>query len=462
MGKTTSAIQYAINQARQGNKVVLVQPSTNLIDQTYRDLQSYHAPGILSLMKGCFQVNKFHTEYTPGPVKEAVMDHLNNAPAITGEIMLITHQTFLTLPYWHNANFWEVIVDEIPQIHTEWVLKLPVNHKTITDHIVLGETYCGYAPISIKPGSEAVVARIAENQFGDDQDKLFQELASNLMMNDRWSTVIALDGYTKTMSGLSKTTNNLHTHSLLRPEQFEKFKSFTVMGAMFTESVMYKIWSKTVDFTEHTAIASGLKSRAHSNGSLLKVRYLFETNWSKGLRDSAVNNRKIYGVVKDKVLEEMGDAMFIYAANNDDVKGLNAGIRLSTKSHGINSYKGIHNAAFLSALNANGPSFAFMKSNNISSTEMTEAQYLQSLYQFVMRTSLRDEADTNVKTILVMDKRGADYLARHFPGCTVEQVEGVDAPVAKKSGRTSSGDAKTASERMKEYRSRMKVAATIQ
>jgi hypothetical protein len=36
-----------------------------------------------------------------------------------------------------------------------------------------------------------------------------------------------------------------------------------------------------------------------------------------------------------------------------------------------------------------------------------------------MRTSLRDPSNTSPKHIIVPDKRAADYLARHFPGCTV-------------------------------------------
>ena len=106
-GKTREAINYSLSQAERGAKIALVQPSTALIDQTQNNLEKLNANGV--------QIRRFHSDCVSGQVKDKIQDHLRAATPGIGEILLITHQSFLSLPYWHNAQDWVIVIDEIPQ-----------------------------------------------------------------------------------------------------------------------------------------------------------------------------------------------------------------------------------------------------------------------------------------------------------------------------------------------------------
>jgi len=447
-GKTTAAIKYALQQAELGAKIAIVQPSTVLIDQTHKNITKSNTKNI--------RVTKIHSDCVSGQVKDKVQDHLRECNQSVGEILLITHQTYLSLPYWHNSTSWDIIIDEIPQCHTKWENDLPVNHATITSYVELGENVDNYALISTKPGSEEEIRRVAECRYNDAQDKLCQDLCEKLNNYTTWDTYARVDSWNKVVNGEEKGKHSLVAYSLLRPLSFGKYKSVTIMGAMFTESVLYLLWKDQVTFVEHAAIASGLVTQTHTNGNLLTIKYMFEKDWSKTFRDSKYDGDTIQSAVKAKIDELMDGEQFIYAANNDDKIGLDLGYRVPNICHGLNKYERIHNAVFMSAINNKFSDFGFMQNNNVSPEELKAAQSHQIMYQTIMRTSLRKSDDTNPKTVIVMDKKSAEYLQTYFPDCVVEAV-GMVEPEKKKAGRPKSEKpAMTSTERSRLRRAKLK------
>jgi hypothetical protein len=446
-GKTTAAINYSLSQAELGAKIALVQPSTVLIDQTLDNLEKHNANGV--------QIKKLHSDCVSGQVKNRIQDHLRAAAPGVGEILLITHQSFLSLPYWHNAKDWAIIIDEIPQCQSSWSAKLPVNHSTLTSHVVLHAPENNYSFLSTKQGSEAEVQRMAECQYSDDQDKLYRDVCDKLHNYTTWDTYAQVDSWNQVVTGAEMGHQSLTTYSLLRPQSVAQYKSVTIMGAMITESVLYKLWSKHVEFQQHDAISAKLSDQTHANGHLLTIKYMFENDWSKTFRDSNVGGQSIQAAVKAKVEELMDGQRYIYATNNDDKTGLDFGMRVPNVCHGLNKYVKVHNAVFMSALNNKYADFGFMKANNVSPDELKRAQSHQTMYQTIMRTSLRDAGDIDPKTVVVMDRKSADYLQGYFPGCTVEAI-GMAEPGKKKSGRPKTGKAMTGAERQRLRRARLK------
>ena len=58
-----------------------------------------------------------------------------------------------------------------------------------------------------------------------------------------------------------------------------------------------------------------------------------------------------------------------------------------------------------------------------------------------MRISPRNPDDTNPKTVIVMDRATAEWMASMFPGCTVAPLGGLgDMPVKGKPGRSREHD----------------------
>jgi hypothetical protein len=446
-GKTKEAINYSLTQAALGVKIALVQPSTVLIDQTRENLEKHNTNRV--------QIRKLHSDCVSGQVKDKIQDHLRAAAPGVGEILLITHQSFLSLPYWHNAKDWMIIIDEIPQCQSSWSAKLPVNHSTFTSHVVLHTPEDNYALLSTRHGSETEIQRMAECRFNDDQDKIYQDVCDRLNNDTTWDTYAQVDSWNKIVNGDEMGQQSLTTYSLLRPQAFEKYKSVTIMGAMITESVLYKLWSKQVEFANHDAISAKLSAQLHENGHLLTIKYMFENDWSKTFRDSKHDGQYIQAAVKAKIEELMDGQRYIYATNNDDKTGLDFGMRVPNVCHGLNKYLKVHNAVFMSALNNKYADFGFMKVNNVSPEELKQAQSHQVMYQTVMRTSLRVSTDPTPKTVIVMDKKSADYLQRYFPSCTVEAI-GMAEPGKKKAGRPKTGTAMTGAERQRLRRERLK------
>jgi len=456
-GKTSGAIAYAIHQATTFNhKIAIVQPSTALIDQTFDDIAKICRADNLKL-----ELNKFHSGIGNTKVKREVIDHLKETAKDIGEILLITHQTFLSLAHWHDKDNWDIIIDEIPLVNTEWGRKLNYNFKTLLDHVDVDFTNTingKYAPLTVKVGSATVMQRMADVTYGDEQDKLYQDLAVRLMNPNMWNTVIHIDSLKHVQAGTSKGKATLQTYSTIRPKYFADFKSLTIMGAMFTRSVLYMLWKNEVNFIPHHHITSALTDNQHTNGHLLTIKYLSEANWSKTLRDKEVSGKTVLSMVKTVINREMGLNRYIYATNNDDVRGLTYGERLTNVSHGINTYQGWDRAVFMSALNSSNSAFSFMDTQGVSSSELTEAQFFQTLYQFVMRISLRDASSTTAKEVIVIDRRSADYLQSHFPGSKVEFVDGVKQPEQVKMGRKPTGNRMTVAERVRLHRARKKAA----
>ena len=124
---------------------------------------------------------------------------------------------------------------------------------------------------------------------------------------------------------------------------------------------------------------------------------------------------------------------FVWMGNKDTPDSIfgGRGHRLPNSPHGLNHYQHIHNVAVLSALNPPPAHFAFLDALGFDSREVKRAGYWQAVYQAVMRGSPRNPEDMYPKTVIVMDRATADWLASMFPGCAVEALGGIDGIPAK-------------------------------
>lgn len=453
-GKTQSAIKYALQQASQGTKIAIVQPSTDLLDQTYNDLRN-HKKNI-----GLVPIRNLHSKNTTN-VKDTVAQHLRGARPEVGEILLISHQTFLSLPHWNRSHLWEIIIDEVPQIEDTWSEPLPYNHASLTDYIQLHRNGKEYCPIRIadNPEAEAEIQRMAECRLQDKQDKIYQPVCQKLVASKNWLTYTNVKAWDRIVANEELGKHQLTTFSIMQPERIiSNFKAVTVMGAMFTHSVMYLLWQDKVTFVEHEEITKGMENHSgvHSNGHLLTIKYFLDNKWSKTAKSKMIDGLSLVNSIKQKVEDLMGDARYLYATNNDDKQGLDFGIKVPNVCHGMNKYRKINNVVFLSALNPTTANFNFMSENNVTQEDLRKARGHQTLYQTVMRSSLRDLGNVEPKTVIVMDKESAEYLSAYFPGCVVEQVQDAPHLAKKQAGRPKSGVRKTQAEIQREYRARKK------
>ncbi|KDM66634.1 DEAD/DEAH box helicase family protein [Acidiphilium sp. JA12-A1] len=448
-GKTYAAIRESHRLALLEKKVLIVQPTVTLIRQTEADLRTLAPTVPITAIYG----DGAHGPGTSEQVGVDIMRHFKEAVA-GGEIVLITHAAFLGLRYVHRPEDWHVIVDEIPQ--ADWVhevqFKRPNDHKIVTEHLNLViDQYAGAGYPRLVPARRHVnpLKEMHRNKANVPEYAAIRDLL-NKVLAPHWHVHVLDSQYCSLIDGKSDGLRLL-AFAILSPSLLDGYASATIMGACFKEAALYHLWRlQGVEFRPHTKIQSRLRYMQHNNCDLLTIRYVVDQGWSKRLRDAAVPTSELTAVEEgaeakrllDHVVKTITTAFngqpYAWMGNTDQPDDLFGGqaVRLPNSPHGLNEFQHIHNIAVVSALNPPPAHFAFLRSVGLSAEEVKRAGYWQSVYQAVMRSSLRNLGDRTKKTVIVMDRPTADWLAGLFPGCRVERLDcGVKMQEARKPGR---------------------------
>jgi hypothetical protein len=422
-----------VRQARLGCKFLFVQPTKALIAETVKDCTGFNTgnPAI--------PVRAIHGGNSANVVTDIVAHSKATKPG--GEVLLITHSAFMMLPYFDRRHDWQVIFDEIPQADFYEELAIPQTYRLITDFIEVDADAVNLADnryVRVRATDRQDMIKIARNTAGDQVWKVFQNLASKLM-SPHWSSYV-LDAQFADLISHNGEKGKLLAFAVLNPSLFDGFKTATIMGACFEQSVLCHLWATMgVKFRRHKAIQKGLRYQRHDNGRLLNIRYAVEEPWSKTLRDKEMiegQTRTVFDHIIENIIEIVsGD--FVWMANTDVPDDIfwGRGHRLPNSAHGLNPYQHLHEAVILSALNPPPAHFTFLAAFGLDSTEVKQAGYWQAVYQAAMRISLRNPDDQNPKTVTVMDQPTAEWLAGMFPGCTVASIGLMGVPVKGQPGR---------------------------
>ena len=430
--KTYAAVRYAHQLARLGKKVLICQPSIFLINQTLTDLASL-TPEVRS--------RAIHGE-TSDRVIADIIEHLKHT-AMDGEILLITHSALMLLPYFHRRQDWHLILDEIPQ--ADWCAEFSIadTHRLITDCFIVDAEAASLADnryVRAVPKDHAALKRMARNKNRDQVWDIFQQFA-NVLISPHWAAYVLEDQYTNLINGVGER-RKLLAFAHLKPSLLDGFASATIMGACFKQSVLYQLWSAAgVQFRPNKAITKGLRYTKHGNGPLLTFLYATEEDWSKNFRDKMIDGAfTVQDRVVQRVAEAFADVEFAWMGNKDTPDDIfkGRGQRLSNSPFGLNCYQHLHHAVILSALNPPPAHFAFLDALGFDSREVKRAGYWQACYQAAMRISLRNPDEEKAKTVIVMDRATAEWMADMFPGCSTAPLgELGDMPMQGQAGSPS-------------------------
>ena len=126
-GKTHQIINRACEVVRTHNRVLILQPTRELINRTVQEeLLSRPNPP---------QVRVFHRGTVgDGKVSKALADYVREAPDIP-EIVLATHQVLPHVRLFANKSEWHVLIDEALQAVRYQQHRIPQTHNLITDHL---------------------------------------------------------------------------------------------------------------------------------------------------------------------------------------------------------------------------------------------------------------------------------------------------------------------------------------
>ena len=452
-GKTHALVHHADRLAQAGEPVLFVQPSKLLIDRT---ISSEVQP-----LEPRYSVRAIHGGTSPDVVR-TILQHLCSVEEGAGEILFITHEAFMRLPFIQNRKRWTLIFDEVPGADLFEALIVPETHRLLTDMLDVQAHDAAYGLITWRQGAKTQLQEMARNPRGDQVWGQFSGLASRIV-SPHWDVFALLSNY-HSILGDDGHARQLMTYSLLQPSIFEGFREVLIAAALFEDSCLYQLWRmQGVTFEPvQGMMRDRLRYQQHGNGHLITINYVTEADWSKTLRDRTDGLGQ--GRLRDRlpllIRDALGAKPFAWMGNKDigdDYFG-EAAVRLPNSPHGLNGFQHMHDVVVLSALNAPPAHFSFMEARGVDAEALRRAHYRTAVYQAVMRISIRNPLDASPKSITIMDRATADWLAALFPGSRVVALGGEAVSVTHgKAGRPrrhlSSGD------RVKAFRERQKALA---
>ena len=229
--------------------------------------------------------------------------------------------------------------------------------------------------------------------------------------------------------------NTLSIVKILTPKFVEGYKSVMLLGANIECSMLYKCWTDlyNVKFKPHAGITSTLRYATHSNGNRLSIKYLSEIGFSKKQRNTPINevvNGFQCATVGVKLAQlaifELNSPDFLYIVNNDfdDTLLQNAGgTKAKVISHGSNEYSGYHKIYFSAALNKSNNYLRVLSALGFDNDFIKRSNVVETAYQCLMRTSLRDIDCTEDVIFIYNDKFIAMAISEIFQNCTVSATD---------------------------------------
>lgn len=276
-GKTHALANYADELARNGEKVLFVQPTMLLIDNTIS--------GELQPLNPNYPIKAIHGN-SERNVIAAILKHFRNQ-IVGGEIVFITHEAFMRLPPFEGKRSWTVLFDEVPQVDIYQHFNIADSHILLTNSLKEDSRGNGYARLTqSEEQTEISLNRIANNKRQDELLGILQPLARRTLSSD-WQVYVRPEQYINLLKG-EKDTVQLATHSLLLPSIFDYYQQVIIAGALFKESVLYNLWRKQEWTSLLPCIQSlhkSLRYQLHQNGSFITINYLANNAWSKSYRD---------------------------------------------------------------------------------------------------------------------------------------------------------------------------------
>lgn len=412
-GKTRQVVQRACEFVAQDRKVLILQPTVELIEKTIQEeLITRPNPPLHKVF--------YKRKVGDGSVSRAIADELQG-PNDVPRIIFAPHQAFPHIKHFGDKSEWHVLVDEELQVVRYKQHRIRQTHSLLTDHLDVTPVDTTYGLASPK---DSHLQEIAKNA---DEDELLETLAGTalVIVNPNWRTFVNIQQFDRMKRGEGQI---LGFHSTLNTKIIDGFAGVLAVAANFEDTLMFRLWSRQgVEFEADTQFAKGLRYVQHPNGNLVTIRYASEQQWSRRRRNTAFGEGGITGegLIIRAAKDRFGSNPFVWHGNTS-ITGNPFGRdaeRLPNKPHGLNTFAGIDNAVFLSSLNPPTDHFHFLHTQGLDGDVVKRAIYCSTGYQSIMRISTRDLNNEQPKLVLVPDRALADYLHHQFSDSKLEKME---------------------------------------
>lgn len=409
LGKTHAACAYIKTILTETNALYTA-PTKVLLDEAARMLDERG----VAYKRIDSDTNRDH-------VISSIMEELKAAPEC-GCVLLTTWEAFVSLPSFTRRRNWQIIVDEIPKVDDlRWFYMREDSKAFIAKYIKISNynDKLGFAY-----GNKALRSRInrGKNSAGDVFRPFWKKTAS-----PNWHVYADLASYTSLIERGEEYQEDEHNRvsfvAMLKPWFL---RGAIMMGAHFEDSMLFDYFKRCkVKFTPFQPIIKRLRQVTPLNREVTISYLLNSTSYSKTM------GKRLLQKVDDGGDQQLVDRMdcealkyflgrdFLCVQNIDRgnsalTKTSNA-VELPVCAQGLNKYDNYDNIYFGGALNRE-PQFMRMLTEGLGfdSKFIQRATIFETIYQDVMRTSLRRPESTRPVDILLTDRGAAEWLAAQF------------------------------------------------
>jgi len=270
-GKTAFLCEKSIQLANAGQRVLIVQPTLDLISETIAKIQK------IDLLVSVSRIDATNTNKN---IVRTVVDHLKQSDR-EGQILLITHASFERLPYVHNKTDWCLFMDEPLQSHRAVSIEHDHTHMPLTSRLKTVPVDEKWSKIEFI--GKAEVVQFKEMMKTDNGLRLLSE-ACDLLSSPKWDVFVHTSSYERFIDDSIRKAPAPFIYGVLKSNICEGYKSVRIAGAHLSESLLIKSWTIQGCQLKYEEIPN-LRCKAHTDCARVKIYYGIEDDWSKTIRD---------------------------------------------------------------------------------------------------------------------------------------------------------------------------------
>jgi len=407
-------------------------PSKILCDQFYRDAVSLGISVVMVYQSdnGVLIEHNLNKEInTNRTVGTALAKLLNNKHA---QLTICTQSALKQLggrSIKKVKSDYTLICDEFSNVDHYYSVAMAHTHQHYSPYLTTAPyNSTDLLRVTLTQGAQLPPELVDPKKYRDDTQKLFAPVLDHLLRGD---TVLATkETYTSQIingcTNVNRKDPAVHFLAIEKPSYLLGWAKTTVLSANFDHSLAFHLLQQFygIRLVLDQDIDKSLRFAHHTNGQRLTIKYLDTGSTSMGRYDEVVGSHKEsnFSRIDDFAHSQLSDDYVIVANNKHTLQRYTSREELPVISHGLNSFQHIHQVAFLAALNKSTMHIKILKSLSIAD-DLIGAHIHETVYQAVMRCSLRDPSATEPVTVFITDKPRAEELSRKFNGSTLVALQ---------------------------------------
>ena len=448
-GKTKQAI-LDIKSQKLFKNILYVVPSCELQDEIALRMAS---EGITArVINSITHKNRVHKTILHS-LKSSPRNYSYNSSCESGEVLIITLCSFLKIPYDRKPKYWQVYIDENIKLDEITEIELyKENYSHLLDYIEISENTeidsklfmsenpDNYYAITAKEGSEEFL-NIRPDYVQKGCREVLWKIASpklvTFVKKKQWDDFVTyVEEYDEKEELKIPKLNFIH---FINPTFLD---GCILMGANFETSLLFQ-WTKDkfpgIELKEYNRITKNLRKVSYSRNT--KISYFLDTDiYSKSLYNKKFNGIKIIDLMNRTVLETWKGESFVYCLNNDqdDLPTGAGGLqtrgtvrtvpskpeRMPVLCHGLNKWDH-HDKVYINmALNRTPEHSKMLIDAGLKKEDIILATAHETIYQGIMRSSIRNANATSDLEFIVPDLKTARILNGYLGNvASLEQMD---------------------------------------